>query len=175
MKQLIPLAAGVSAILVTACSGGGNGPAQRQPGMWESKAKITSLQLTGAAPEMQARANSQVGQERSTSECLTPEQARDPLAQMRQMMSQQGATANCRFSDQTFAGGTIRVRASCPAAGGGSAEVSIEGNFTETTMQATMTMNAQGPASAAMPGVTGLRIVAETQARRTGDCPGGAR
>jgi hypothetical protein len=172
MKHLSLLAAGIAAIAITAaCS---KGPEQRQPGMYETTAKITSLQLTGAPPEVQARANTQVGQSRSTSECLTAEQARDPLAQMRQMMAQQGATANCRFSDQTFSGGTIRVHATCPAAAGGSAEVSLEGSFTETTMQATMTMNAQGPASAAMPGVTGMRIVAESMSRRTGDCPGAA-
>jgi hypothetical protein len=176
MKQSILLAAGVAAILVGACSKGGNGTAQRQPGMWETKAKITSLQLTGAPPEIQARANSQVGQERTASECLTPEQARDPVGQMRQMMAAQGSmAANCTFSDQTFAGGVIRVHGTCPAAGGGSAEINLEGTFTETTMQATMNVNASGPASAAMPGVTGMRIAMETQGRRTGECPGGAR
>src|SRR6476659_801950 len=124
MKHISLLAAGIAAIAITAaCSKGG--PDQRQPGMYETTAKITSLQLTGAPPEVQARANTQVGQSRSTSECLTAEQARDPLSQMRQMMSQQGATANCRFSDQTFSGGTIRVHATCPAAAGGSAEVSL--------------------------------------------------
>lgn len=174
-KQSILLAASVAVILIAACSKGGNGTAQRQPGMWETKAKITSLQLTGAPAEVQARANTQVGQERTASECLTPEQARDPLAQMRQMMAQQGSTSNCTFSDQTFAGGIIRVHGTCPAAGGGSAEITLEGTFTETTMQATMNVNASGPASAAMPGVTGMRIAMETSGRRTGDCPGGAR
>ena len=175
MKQSVLLAAGVSAILIAACSKGGNGPAQRQAGMWETKAKVTSIQLTGAPPEIQARANSQVGQERTASECLTAEQARDPIAQMRQMMAQQGPTANCTFSDQVFSGGTIRVHGRCPAAGGGSAEIALDGSFTETTMQATMNVTAQGPASAQMPGVTGMRIAMETQSRRTGDCPGGAR
>jgi hypothetical protein len=173
MKQLILLAAGVSVILVAGCSRGG--PQQRQPGMWETRAKITSIQLTGAPAEIQARANSQVGQERTASECLTPEQARDPIAQMRSMMAQQGPTANCTFSDQVFSGGTIRVHGTCPAAGGGSAEIALDGTFTETTMQATMNVNAQGPASAQMPGVTGMRIAMETQSRRTGDCPGTAR
>jgi hypothetical protein len=177
MKRSIH-SAGLTALAATtmlvACSGGGggNGPAQRQPGMWETKAKVTQLQITGAPPEMQARANAQIGQERTSSECLTAEQARDPLAQMRQMMSQQGATANCRFSDQVFAGGTIRIRASCPAAGGGSADIAVEGTFTETTMTATMTMNAQGPADPSAGGATGMRMTAETSGRRTGDCPG---
>ena len=180
MKRLIVLAAGIAAITVTAAcnrdggGGAGGGAAQRQPGQWESTAKVTAIQLTGAPPEIQARANSQVGQTRTGSECLTPEQARDPLAQMRRLMAQQGPTANCTFSDQVFSGGTIRIHGTCPAAGGGSAEIALDGTFTATTMQATMTVNAQGPASAAMPGVTGMRITAEMNGRRTGECTTGA-
>lgn len=171
--------AGLTALATTAmlvaCSGGGggNGPAQRQPGMWEMTAKVTQLQLTGASPEMQARANAQVGQPRTQSQCLSPEEAGDPLAQMRQMMAQQGATANCRFSDQVFAGGTIRVRASCPAAGGGSADFSIEGTFTETTIQSVMNVTGQGPAGP--DGISGMRLSMEMSGRRTGDCPGSGR
>ncbi len=177
--HLMSLTAIATTALLVACSGGdgnsagGNGPAQRQPGMWESTAKITQLQLTGGPPEVQARANSQVGQARTASECLTPEQARDPLAQMRRMMAQSGSTQNCTFSDQVFNGGVIRIRGRCPAAGGGSAEITLEGSFTETTMRATMNVNAQGPASAEMPGVTGMRIAMDMTGRRTGECPAG--
>jgi hypothetical protein len=176
MKRSIVLAAGIAAITVTAaCNKDGGGAAvQRQPGQWESTAKITTIQLTGAAPEIQARANSQVGQTHTGSECLTAEAARDPMAQMRQMMAQQGPAANCQFTDQVFAGGTIRIRATCPAAAGGSAELSVDGTYTATTMQATMSVNAQGPAAATMPGVTGMRLTMETTGRRTGECTGGA-
>jgi hypothetical protein len=173
--HLVSITALATTAILAACSGGGggggNGPAQRQPGMWETKAKITQLQLTGAPAEIQARANSQVGQERSTSECLTPEQARDPLAQMRRMMAAQGATQNCTFSDQVFSGGTINIRGRCPAAGGGSAEIALTGTFTETTMTATMNVTAQGPADPSVGGATGMRLTAETSGRRTGECP----
>ncbi|HYD11247.1 MAG TPA: DUF3617 domain-containing protein [Allosphingosinicella sp.] len=176
MKRTALVGASLAAILLAACSGGGggggSGAAQRQPGMWESTSKITQLQLTGAPPEMQARANAQVGQSQNSRECLTPEQARDPMGQMRRIMARQGPTANCTFSDQVFAGGVVRIRGTCPAAGGGSAQIALEGTFTETTMNVTMNVNAQGPASAQMPGVTGMRISAETSARRTGECPG---
>lgn len=184
MKRSIMLAAGIAAIAVTAACGGGGGnnagagagggPAQRQPGQWESTAKVTAINIAGAPPEVQARANSQVGQTQTGSECLTPEQARDPLAQMRRMMASQGPTANCNFTDQVFSGGTIRIRGTCPAPGGGSAEISLEGTFTATTMQATMTVNAQAPAAAASQGVTGMRVTAEMTGRRTGECTAGA-
>lgn len=174
---LVGITALATSAILAACSGGGgggNGPAQRQPGLWETKAKITQLQITGGAPEIQARANAQVGQERTQNECLTPEQARDPLAQMRAMMAQQGPTANCTFSDQVFTGGVINIRGRCPAAGGGSAEIALTGTFTETTMTATMNVTAQGQPDPSMGGATGMRITAETSGRRTGDCAGPA-
>lgn len=175
---LVGITALATSAILAACSGGGaaggNGPAQRQPGLWETKAKITQLQITGGAPEFQARANAQVGQERTASECLTAEQARDPLAQMRAMMAQQGPTANCTFSDQVFTGGVINVRGRCPAAGGGSAEIALTGTFTETTMTATMNVTASGAPDPAMGGATGMRITLDTTGRRTGECAGGA-
>ena len=181
--HLASLAAIASTTMLIACSGGGgnnatasgSGPANRQPGLWETSAKVTALELTGASPEMQARANARVGQVQTANECVTPEMVRDPVAQMRAMMARQGATANCQFLDQVWGGGVIRVRARCPAAQGGSAEIAIEGSFTETTMRATMNVTASGPASAEMPGVTGLRLTAETNGRRVGECPGSNR
>jgi hypothetical protein len=48
--------------------------------------------------------------------------------------------------------------------------VSLEGSYTETTLEANLTMNAQGAANAAMPGVTGMNMAAEMRSRRVGDC-----
>lgn len=171
MTRSILLAVSIAAIAVAGgCSqGGGNGAAQRQPGEWESITTIKSIDIPGAPPEVQARIRSQVGVAQTTRECLTAEQARDPLGQMRQMVSR-GNSGNCTFSDQVFAGGTIHVRGTCNPAAGGTAEVTLEGTFTDTTLQANMNMNAQGPAGAAMPGVTSMRVAAEVRGRRIGDC-----
>ncbi len=179
MKRSILLAVSIAAISVTAAcnrggGGGGDGSAQRQPGQWESVTTIKSIDIPGAPPEMQARIRSQVGQAQTQRECLTAEQARDPMAQMRRMLSQGNNTGNCNFTDQVFSGGTIRIRGNCSPPGGGTAQVSLEGSFTGTTLEANLTMNAQGPASAAMPGVTSVNMAAEVRSRRIGDCPGGA-
>ena len=177
MKRSILLAVSVAAITIAAgCSkggGGGNGATQRQPGQWESVTTIKSIDIPGAPPQVLQQVRAQVGQAQTQRECLTAEQARDPLAQMRRMLSQ-GNTGNCNFTDQVFAGGTIRIRGTCSPAGGGTAQVSLEGTFTETTLEANLTMNAQGPAGAAMPGVTSMNMAAEVRGRRVGDCPGGA-
>jgi hypothetical protein len=178
MKRSILLAVSITAITVAAgCSkggpGGGSGAAQRQPGQWESVTTIKSIDIPGAPPQVLAQVRAQVGQAQTTRECLTADQARDPLAQMRRMLSQ-GNSGNCNFTDQVFAGGTIRIRGTCNPAAGGTAQVSLEGTFTETTLEANMTMNAQGPAGAAMPGVTSMNMAAEVRGRRVGDCAGGA-
>jgi hypothetical protein len=171
MTRSFLLAVSIAAIAVASgCSrGGGNGAAQRQPGEWESVTTMKSIDIPGAPPEMQARIRARAGMAQTTRECLTAEAARDPLAQMRRMVSQ-GHAGNCNFSDQVFAGGTIHVRGTCSPPGGGTAEVTLEGSFTETTLQANLTMNAQGPANAAMPGVTSMNMAAEVRSRRIGDC-----
>ena len=172
MTRSILLAVSIAAIAMTAgCNRGG--AAQRQPGQWETVTTIKSIEMPGAPPQVLEQVRAQVGQAQTQRECVTAEQARDPLAQMRRMLSQ-GNIGNCNFSDQVFAGGTIRVRGTCSPGAGGTAQVSLEGSFTETTLEANMTMNAQGPASASMPGVTGMNMTAEIRGRRVGDCPGGA-
>jgi hypothetical protein len=177
MKRSILLAVSVAAITIAAgCSkggGGGNGASQRQPGQWESVTTIKSMDIPGAPPQVLPQVHAQVGQAETQRECLTAEQTRDPMAQMRRMLSQ-GNTGNCNFTDQVFAGGTIRIRGTCNPPGGGTAQVSLEGSFTATTLEANLTMNAQGPAGAAMPGVTSMNMTAEVRGRRVGDCPGGA-
>lgn len=178
MKRSILLAVSVAAIAVTAgCNrgggAGGNGTAQRQPGQWESVTTIKSIDIPGAPPQVLQQVQAQVGHATTQRECLTADQSRDPLAQMRRMLSQ-GNSGNCNFTDQVFAGGTIRIRGTCSPPGGGTAQVSLEGTFTETTLEANLTMNAQGPAGAAMPGVTSMNMTAEVRGRRVGDCAAGA-
>lgn len=170
MKRLIILAPAITLIAIAAgCSKGAD---HLKAGQWEKTLQIKSLELTGAPPEVQAQARAQIGQPRTNQECLTAEQANNPLQQMREMASQ-GRAANCRFTDETFSGGVIRIRATCGGgAQGGSGTISVEGSFTETTLQATMSVEGQG--GTGMPGVTGMRMSADIRGRRTGDCPGGA-
>jgi hypothetical protein len=163
------LAAGIAAIAAIAITAGcSKGAAQRQPGEWETVTTVKSIDIPGAPPQVLAQVRAQVGQATTQRECLTAEQARDPMAQMRRMMSQ-GNAGNCNFTDQVFAGGTIRIRGTCSPAGS-TAQVSLDGTFTETTLEANLTMNAQGAANPAMPGVTGMNMAAEMRSRRIGDC-----
>ena len=169
MKHVSMLAVGIAAIAITAaCSRGG--PEQRQAGEWESVVTLKSMEIPGAPPQMAEMMRGRLGQSQTGRECVTPEKARDPLGDMRRMLSQGSAQA-CTFTDQVFSGGTIRIHGTCPGPNGqGSAEVALDGTFTETTMQATMTVNAQGAGVVPVPGATGMRMTTEVRGRRIGDC-----
>lgn len=167
MKHFSMLAAGIAVVAITAaCSRGAD---QRQPGEWETAVTLKSMEIPGAPQQMAEMMRGRVGQTQTGRECLTPEKARDPMGDMRRMLSQ-GSGQNCNFTDQTFSGGTIRIHGTCPGPNGQSGEVSLEGSYTETTLQATMNVNIQGAPGASIPGATGMRMSAEVRGRRIGEC-----
>jgi hypothetical protein len=173
MKRLILFVPAIAlAGMATGCNKGAD---ELQPGQWEMVTQVKSLEMPGAPPEAQAQIRSGIGRSQTSQDCITPERARNPLAQMREMMAQSSA-ANCRFSDEVFGGGVIRIRATCPGPGGqaaGGGSVSMEGSFTATTLNVTFSVNAQG-GNPGMPGATGMNMSAEIRGRRIGDCPAGA-
>lgn len=161
MKHVSLLAAGIAAVALTAaCSRGAD---RQQPGEWETIQTIKSVEAPGA-PQMAEMARARIGQSQTQRQCLTEEGTRDPVGEMRRMLAQNGGS-NCTFTDQVFGGGTIRVRGTCPGPNGqGSMELAMDGSFTETTLQATLTVNLQAP------GGVGMRATTEMRSRRIGDC-----
>jgi hypothetical protein len=172
MKKSILLAAGVAAILVAACSKGG--PEHIQAGQWEMKAKLTQLDAPGAPAEQLAPMRAQLNQEQTNRTCITADQAANPLRQFREMMTRGQPGATCTTDEDTFAGGVIRIRVTCRSANGqpGQGSMTMEGNFTDTTLHATMTVNAQGPGAGG--GTQALRMTTEINGNRTGECAAGA-
>ena len=138
-----------------------------QPGMWETTVQFNSVDLPGASPQELAQMRMMMSRPQTHSECITPEQAADPV----QRMMNAGNSGNaCRFSDSTFANGVIRVHGSCQAQGRGTANTIMEGSFTATTIQANITSEMHAP-----PGTQGpqsARMSGTMSAHRTGDCPG---
>ena len=172
MKQWILSGAGLAAIvLTTACS---RGPEHIQPGEWEMKTRLTQLEAPGAAPEMLAPLRSQINREQTNRTCITQETASNPLQQFREAMTRQQAGAACTTDEDRFAGGVIRVRVTCRGTNGqpGQGTMTMEGSFSETTLQATMTVSGEGPGVAGAP--QSLRMTTELRGIRVGDCPGQA-
>lgn len=185
-------AAAIAALLVAACGSqggnnnaaagkagaggqaGGQGAQSLQPGQWEMTSQMTAVEIPGAPPEVQAQMRAQQGRTQTDRTCITPEQASNPLRQFRESMT--GPGAGCQTSEDVFAGGVIRIRTTCQRPGGaqGSAQVTMEGTFTATTLAATVAISAQG-ANVAGPGTTAMRVSTNLRGRRIGDCPANAQ
>jgi hypothetical protein len=162
MKKLALFAPAIA--LAAACSGSA---VSLQPGQWEHTMQFTSIEAPGMPEAQMAAMRQMMGQPRTESECLTPQQAANPTGNM---LNPQGGQ-NCQFSENTFAGGTIRVHGTCQQPGGGSATMNMDGSYTATTMNVQLTSEvtmAQG-----MPGPRSLRMSGTMTGRRTGDCPAG--
>lgn len=112
MTKLIVLVPAVA--LVAACS---RAPAGIQPGMWEYEVITTAVEAPGLPAEVLQQAQSGLNQPQRNRECVTQDEAANPLREMRdQLTRNQGAS--CQTSDDTFSGGVIRFRASCRGAQG---------------------------------------------------------
>jgi len=166
MKRLILMAPAI--VLVAACSGGGGaGGASMQPGQWELVTQMTSVEAPGAPEPMLQQMRSQLASQRQTqSQCITAEQARNPS---RNMMGAQNP-AGCEFTDTTWAGGRINIRANCRPTGSPPMQMSIEGDYGAQQINSRISVNME------MPNLTGsgapqqIRMQGTMTGRRTGDC-----
>jgi hypothetical protein len=161
MKKLVLPA--LPTMLLFACS---PSAVSLQPGMWETSVQFSSIDVPGAPPAELAAMRAMMGRPQAHSECMTPEQAANPAQRMMNPSSNGNA---CQFTDSTFAGGVIRVHGTCQAPGRGTSTTNMEGTYTATTMQATVSSEIHPPAGT--PGPQSVRMSGTLSARRTGDCP----
>jgi hypothetical protein len=101
------------------------------------------------------------------SQCITPEQAANPMGNMMGQASQ-----GCTFTKNTFTGGTIDVAGTCnPPGGQGQAQMTMTGSFTADTMTGNINTEVRPTAAAAAAGgPQQVRMSGTFRARRTGDC-----
>ncbi|NNC72561.1 MAG: DUF3617 domain-containing protein [Sphingomonadaceae bacterium] len=129
MKKLMIAAAPLA--LLGACSGG---DVALQPGEWEMTTSITDIEAPGAPEQMVEMMRTQLGQADTDTNCLTDADSEDPLAGM---LEDGDFGDECDWGDSSFAGGVINVNGTCAAPGGqGNAEISFEGTYTATSMDA---------------------------------------
>lgn len=165
MKRLLILAPAI--LLVASCS---RGPDRIQAGQWEMTFTMTSLEVPGAPPEAQARMRQGLNRPETNRACISAEQAANPMAELRRMMSQNQQSSGCRFTDETYGGGVIRIHATCQQPGSPArGDVAIDGTFTTTTLDATLTASGQGLPTGG--GAQSGRIGASIRGRRVADCP----
>lgn len=146
--------------LLAACSSGGE---ELQAGEWEMTTQMTDVQMEGMPEEMMAAMREQMLAETQTdSRCITEEEAADPSGSL---FAPEGAGSDCDFGESAVEGGVININATCQnPAGQGEAQMSIEGTYTATTMEAEFSF--EGDAG----GMGAMTMTGEMTAERTGEC-----
>lgn len=137
-----------------------------QPGQWQSQTRILSVEVPGAPKELaDALSKSVSAKTNDVSDCLTPEEADKPAADMFA-----GTRAGeCRYEKFTMAGGRMDSTMVCKnPSQPGEIRMTMAGDYTPTGFALDMTMIM--PPGGGMPGGQGMTMRARTEGKRIGEC-----
>ncbi|HVQ08814.1 MAG TPA: DUF3617 family protein [Allosphingosinicella sp.] len=165
MKRLCMLLPAMA--LAAACA---RAPDRIQPGMWEYEVVATSVDAPGLPADAQQQAQAALNQPQRSRECVTPDNAANPLREVRdQLTRSQGVT--CQTSDDSFSDGVIRFRATCrnSAGGPGQVQLTLDGRFAPITLLADVAVDAEVPNPNGS-GTQAVRTRGTIKGRRIGSC-----
>lgn len=153
--------------LVAACS---RAPDRIQPGMWEYEVVATAVEAPGLPAEALQQAQAGLNQPQRSRECVTPDNAANPLREVRDQLTRSQGVA-CQTSGDTFAGGVIRFRATCrnSAGTGGQVQLTLDGRFAAITLLADVALDADIPNPNGS-GMQSVRTRGTIKGRRIGAC-----
>jgi len=136
-----------------------------QPGQWEAQTRILSVEVPGAPKELaDALGKSVAAKVNTVSDCLTPEEAEKPAADM----FAGSRAGECRYEKFSMAGGKMDSTMVCKnPSQPGEVRMTMAGDYTPAGYALDMTMIM--PPSA-IPGGKGMTMRARTEGRRTGEC-----
>lgn len=136
-----------------------------QPGQWEAQTRILSVEVPGAPKEVADAIGKSVAAKATTvSDCLTPEEAEKPAAEM----FAGSRAGECRYEKFSMAGGKMDSTMVCKnPSQPGEIRMTMAGDYTPTGYALDMTMVMPG---GALPGGQGMTMKARTEGRRTGEC-----
>jgi Protein of unknown function (DUF3617) len=140
-------------------AGGGN---LIRPGEWETKVETVEVDAPGMPAQVkQMMANAMGGSKMTVRDCVTPEEARRPNADLFAGKDR----GNCTSKDFSMSGGRLRGTISCPAGNGrtGSMTMAMDGRFgpDSYTVSQNITTDAAG---------SKMTIKARVTGRRVGEC-----
>ena len=144
----------------TAPAGGGT-TVKLQPGEWEMTMETLNVDAPGMPPQVAAAMKKQ--QRASSRDCMTPEEAEGPKAEMFK-----GADgANCKQEGFVWSGGRIQGTTTCTGEKGvGKVSMTMAGQYSPTSMDVTMKMVTEAAG-------TPMTIETRMTGRRIGECPAG--
>ena len=146
-------------------SGAGK-PVAMQSGLWESTTAFTDMEFTGLTKEQVEAMRRQVVPPLTASQCVTPEQAANPLSNVAQQ-------DRCNYDRHVFSGGTIDIAGTCVQPDQGKVRINLTGTYTADSFNAQFRSEsrfAQGGADRPWT----VRMSAALHGRRTGRCAGEA-
>lgn len=165
--------------LVAACSSGGadadgNGQISNDeasaeaanvrldPGQWRMTVALTGFEAPGLSDQERSMMQGMFNGEHSQEQCITPEQASAPQAELFGGAAQE----NCRYTEFSMSGGHMNVAGSCAAPEGqGASTMHMQGTYTsagyDMTMETVTTGTDKGD----------ITMNAHVTGERIGDCP----
>lgn len=160
MKRFLMAAAPLA--LLGACSGGSTGGSDGlQAGEWTMTSRIDEITLAGMPEEMVNQMRERANEQPPNINCLTEEDVENPVEGM---FANSEMGDDCDFGDSAFEDGVINVNATCQGPEGqGVANLSVQGTYTATTMQAELSVNVEG-------GPSEMSMSSTLSAERTGEC-----
>ena len=124
-----------------------------QPGQWETKMTINTVDMPGAPPMV---ANMMRGRTTTINHCITPEQAtKGPQEMMKN-------NKTCTFTRYSVTGGRLSSEMVCKQ-GGGTTTATSSGSYTSTSFNATGRIVTTG-------GPMPMTMTSTTVGHRLGDC-----
>ena len=141
-------------------SDGGGGAVALQPGEWEMKMEVVSVNAPGLPPAVAAQMKQPATVNR---DCMTEEEAKGPKGDM----FTGGQANNCKQEGFTWSGGRIHGVTTCTEPGGtGKTSMTMDGEYTAQSMDINMKTDTEA---------RGVKMATEMRitGRRLGECPAG--
>lgn len=182
MRQRLAILLLLGAAACSGQSGGANqtatgtptaaaGTTMLQPGRWEITRRVVSMEMPNAPPEVSAQLRSQPAQPPEVAyDCITPQQAANPIEDIRQTLIHEQPNLSCTPTTQIFGNGRIRLGLDCRGLNGEADQrLAMVGTYTATTLRAAVSTRT----ATAMAGAMQLVQAENTMiGRRVGECNG---
>jgi uncharacterized protein YceK len=144
----------------------GSGATQLKPGQWDTVIKIVAVELPGAAGASatvsKAMIAKMIGREQKSSQCISPEQAAKPPAEL---LAGANSGSNCKFDSFELQRGTLSSKLTCGKLGeAGAMVMTSKGPYGGDNYALDTDMTLSSPAGE-------MKIKALNSAKRVGDCP----
>ena len=111
------------------------------PGQWEMTMQFTEFDMPGLPEEARGMMEQQMGQQRTITSCVTPEEAANP-----ERGFFENENDDCSYTDFSVGNGRILIAGTCSPGDGMEGTMRMEGTYTPTSYDMTMNMDMQaGP------------------------------